>query len=776
MASGNQTRRILIKVDTSESRGLREIADQMGLLNKNTKTLSGNLGFLTNVFRGWLGYLGVKELTRMSDEMQNLTNRLKIFTGSTEGAKEALEQIAGVADRTQQGVSQVGEVYARLAVSLKGSGATTSELTTLTESLINTFRVAGATTTETTNTIIQLSQAFASGQLRGQELRSVMEQNATLAGLLRERFGKDIYKKAQEGAISVSEVLEVLAKHQTEVNEQAQKLAPTFEQTLTKSMNSFSLAVGELNDNFQLSAKFAAVMGFAMENLGNILIVVGGVVTVMAVTRLPALIKAIQALRAATIAFAAANPLLLAFTALATVGALVYNNWDSLVRMMKLFRANVLELSASIEEYLLPLREKLSDMLGINMSRQFEQTRKNIDALRASAKQIREEVAASDKAAAGKGAPTAADADKNMQSLIDKIKAMNGQSEKAKKIKDILGELNKELQSGAITVDEYNKKLINFQLYKVNREFAEGKMDIFKYHEQLRDLEIAEFNRQLNVGQITMKQFNDQVFMLTQAGLKEQLDGGVISLTKYNTEMDKLRQKINDNTASGNAWLTGVNNYVKSVGTVADNIAKGIGVTFDALETGITDFIKTGKFNFEEFTKSILDDLTKIIVRAAIVQPLAQGILNFAGSSFGSAGTANSAGQSYTNYGNYAAKGMGFDNGVRMFAKGGIVDSPMGFTYGGGRNKGVMGEAGTEAILPLQRAGNGDLGVAAQVTPVTVNIINQAGADVQQAETTGPNGEKQIDIIITQKVRDGIMSGKYDSAMSTAYNVRRRGT
>ncbi|WP_274424860.1 phage tail tape measure protein [Chelativorans sp. YIM 93263] len=48
--------------------------------------------------------------------------------------------------------------------------------------------------------------------------------------------------------------------------------------------------------------------------------------------------------------------------------------------------------------------------------------------------------------------------------------------------------------------------------------------------------------------------------------------------------------------------------------------------------------------------------------------------------------------------------------GVVPFASGGVVSSPTYFPMG--RNIGLMGEAGAEAILPLQRGSDGRLGVA----------------------------------------------------------------
>lgn len=58
-----------------------------------------------------------------------------------------------------------------------------------------------------------------------------------------------------------------------------------------------------------------------------------------------------------------------------------------------------------------------------------------------------------------------------------------------------------------------------------------------------------------------------------------------------------------------------------------------------------------------------------------------------------------------------AAHGYAFNQrGIHAFASGGIVDKATAFAFGGNK-LGVMGEAGPEAVLPLKRGSNGDLGV-----------------------------------------------------------------
>ena len=60
-------------------------------------------------------------------------------------------------------------------------------------------------------------------------------------------------------------------------------------------------------------------------------------------------------------------------------------------------------------------------------------------------------------------------------------------------------------------------------------------------------------------------------------------------------------------------------------------------------------------------------------------------------------------------------------NGIVPYRKGGVVNSPTMFKYGGSQ-LGIMGEAGPEAILPLKRGRGGRLGVAMQGGGGTTNV------------------------------------------------------
>ena len=136
----------------------------------------------------------------------------------------------------------------------------------------------------------------------------------------------------------------------------------------------------------------------------------------------------------------------------------------------------------------------------------------------------------------------------------------------------------------------------------------------------------------------------------------------------------------------------------------------------------------------------------------------------------------------------FSAQGnaFGLGGGVEAYALGGIVSKPTLFRHASGL--GLMGEAGPEAIMPLRRLGNGSLGVQASGLGgdggggggTTVQIIDQrsnsSAAAAQVSETTGPDGQRLMQVLIRDEVNKQMRSGGLDKAMTDTYGVRRTGT
>ncbi|MCE1102202.1 phage tail tape measure protein [Pseudomonas asiatica] len=163
--------------------------------------------------------------------------------------------------------------------------------------------------------------------------------------------------------------------------------------------------------------------------------------------------------------------------------------------------------------------------------------------------------------------------------------------------------------------------------------------------------------------------------------------------------------------AAQSDWTNGASaaleNYLDSAADVAGQTQELFSNAFGNLEDGITQFVKTGKFQFKDFADSVIEDLIRIQVR--------QAAAGFLSSAFGFLGGGTQAlGQgTMTGFSEVIpnAKGGVYDSPSLSAYSGGVYDSPQMFAFAKGA--GVFAEAGPEAILPLHRGPDGSLGVMA---------------------------------------------------------------
>jgi phage-related minor tail protein len=196
----------------------------------------------------------------------------------------------------------------------------------------------------------------------------------------------------------------------------------------------------------------------------------------------------------------------------------------------------------------------------------------------------------------------------------------------------------------------------------------------------------------------------------------------------------------------------------KEVKTPLDEIGVAIGNTLSQGVSSLVDGFFGMKKSFGEVAADFLKNIAKMIAQTLILKAIQQslkgtsvgGFLGFAkGGAFGGATGLPHGVYTQPTYFNMPGNGP-----LQKFAKGG-----------------VLGEAGPEAIMPLSRGRDGKLGVAGG--GVTVNVINNAGVEVETKESSNQDGSKQIDIMIERKVKDLFGGGGMDKQMKQTYGLTR---
>lgn len=211
-------------------------------------------------------------------------------------------------------------------------------------------------------------------------------------------------------------------------------------------------------------------------------------------------------------------------------------------------------------------------------------------------------------------------------------------------------------------------------------------------------------------------------------------------------------------------FALGTKAFVDSAKTFTTEFAGLVNTTFGSLETAIFDFTKGTEDAFAKMTQAILDDLLRILIRTQIVTPVAQGLLSGLGDSSGNPSSNTFVGPPAPN-----RKGN-----VLPFAQGGVVTRPTMFPLSTGT--GLMAEAGTpEAVVPLSRTSDGDLGVAAIPNNTVININNSTDSQID-VNTTQDGSTQFIDIAVARSVKKAINSGALDRTLGASFGLNRKGS
>ncbi|EPP2021312.1 phage tail tape measure protein, partial [Escherichia coli] len=208
----------------------------------------------------------------------------------------------------------------------------------------------------------------------------------------------------------------------------------------------------------------------------------------------------------------------------------------------------------------------------------------------------------------------------------------------------------------------------------------------------------------------------------------------------------------------------GLSNWVDSASDYASQAAQLATDGISGMVNNITEMLNGNKVEWRSWAASILQEISKVLMNAAIVNgiKMAANSMSGAGGFFGSIG--NWLGGAVAN-----AKGGVYTSANLSAYSNSIVDTPTYFAFAKGA--GLMGEAGPEAIMPLTRAADGSLGVRAVgsmngsaglvYSPVYHIAIQNDGANGQ----IGPEAAGTLVQLIDQRVQAVMLSMRRDGGM-----------
>ncbi|UUV26106.1 MULTISPECIES: tape measure protein [Lysinibacillus] len=292
---------------------------QGGLNNRirdGTDAMNGLLSKVMTLIGAYLSLRGLGQLIEISDELTNTKARVQLLVeempvipdqlakvdfglGDMSDIEIAQQLIHDAAQRSFSSFKDTADMVSRIGTNARDSFGSLGEVVAFTELVQKQFGIAGASAVEASNATIQLSQALASGVLRGDELNSIFEQAPNLISTIADYMGEPlgaIRDLAADGMITADIVKNAMFAATDEINKKFDSMPVTWSQMWTyfqnEALRAFGPVLKQINDVAN-SERFKEFVSSATQALYLIAGVIG-----------------------------------IVMNAIASIGAFIYDNWQ----------------------------------------------------------------------------------------------------------------------------------------------------------------------------------------------------------------------------------------------------------------------------------------------------------------------------------------------------------------------------------------------------------------------------------------------------------------
>lgn len=281
-SSNNLVLQLLITARDTASEALGQVgAGVRGIGNAVSAALEPLRSF-GGLMAAVIGIGGAKELLDRADAYTRLTNSLKVATASEAAFQQALAEVASVANRTNSDLGTTASLYARVSQNATAMGLSQREVVDLTELISKGMQLGGASAAEYASATLQLTQAFGSGVLRGEEFNAVMEASPELMRRLAAGLGiavGELRGLAEQGVLTSNIVSKALLSQVDVINTAYAETTQTVEQAFTNLGSKVTLFVGGLGESTGVTQGATQALKFLADNLGVVTAALGGALT-----------------------------------------------------------------------------------------------------------------------------------------------------------------------------------------------------------------------------------------------------------------------------------------------------------------------------------------------------------------------------------------------------------------------------------------------------------------------------------------------------------------
>lgn len=791
-------------------REARQAGNAARAASRHTQTFGASVANLQAAIAALSLGLAAREFFRMADSATRMESRLRNVTESSAELVRVQEQLFDLSQETRSSLESTVELYARVARSSDQLGVSQRDLLQVSEAVNKAIQISGATAAEASAGVIQFAQGLASGELRGEELRSVMEQLPRLAEALVDGLeGVDnigaLREMAEDGRLTADKVLPALLSQLDELRREFDNIDRTTSQAFTQLRNELLRSIGIIDDGSGASRDLAGALDDIRatvatpefrEGMTSLVGLLTGLVGLGgdAVAALGELNQEISDLTGGVLRFGDLS----AFGPLSRLGD-------------KLFSRSEEELRAELESRQETIRSLLEgrrrlvandadDGVLAELDRQIETQRLKVRRLKADLKSLQTYEGRTPQLSPADAAPARAGGDDGddganedaaktqarIDKLFDEAAAMRRitlayrEGEEAVREAEDAREAMQILQKFGTDLTEEEAKLASKAAYayveqkraldaarEAQRERTRAEEEAARAHQRTLD-EIRRAQLDLMPGYKRMRAEAEAWREEALAGLDEQAAG----YREFAAEIEAIYRErlLRASTAWHDGAVRAMRDYAEEAADAGSFAERATTRSFRSMEDAIVEFATTGKASFSDLVNSMIADLVRLQVRQSVTGPLAEIGSDFLGSLFGGGSSA------YTNYGALPDTGfrMSLHGGGTIGAAGGrgrtVPDAVFAGApryHGGGRigmeplardEQAIIAREGEGVFTPRQMNTADALfravfraAAAPRTPPVEIHVHENArGVQTRTEQGRGEDGRFRLDVFVEE--------------------------
>lgn len=264
---------LAIKIETEGASRASADLSKVEQSAKNTEKAADNLtramGNLKRILAiaGLAG--GLSAYLDMAERMQSLNAQLKFVTSSQYEFNTAQKELFAIAQNTRASLESTTQLYIKSSQALKDYGYAQKDILTFTETINKAMAVGGVSAEAQASALLQLSQGLGSGQLQGDEFKTIAESAPIILDTIAEYMGKsraEVKKLASDGKITADLLFNAFNGSSAKITEKFNQMPLTFGGAMQQLQNATLKFIGDLDKANGLSGMLAQGISFVAQN------------------------------------------------------------------------------------------------------------------------------------------------------------------------------------------------------------------------------------------------------------------------------------------------------------------------------------------------------------------------------------------------------------------------------------------------------------------------------------------------------------------------------